>query len=86
MSATSDDFDMSTLQVIFNVGEMTACATQNVSITQDFDPEGTESFLASLRVDIFSYIAGIPSLVTVFIDDDDDGKLIAQITLYSIHI
>ncbi len=64
------------LSVLFESGvpEGTVrCATMNVSITQDTEPEGPESFTIS-EVFSMTYTFGIPSFVTVFISDDDDGK------------
>ncbi len=50
------------------------CATPTISITQDSDPEGAESFNIS-QVFSAAYTFGIPSFATVFISDDDDGKM-----------
>ncbi len=65
------------LGVVFQAGDAEGtvrCATQNVSISQDSDPEGTEDFII-LEVFSTEYTFGIPSFVTVFIGDDDDGKM-----------
>ncbi len=73
MDYATGDFPLS---VVFLSGDgdgAVRCATPTVSISQDSDPEGTEDFLI-LEVFSFEYTFGIPSFVTVFISDDDDGK------------
>ncbi len=77
-SADGADYDTGAfpLSVVFQAGDAEGifrCATPTVLITQDSEPEGTQSFTIS---EVFStaYTFGIPSFVTVFISDDDDGK------------
>lgn len=60
------------------------CATQNITIFQDLEQEGRESFILSFFATSEYNTDGV-TIVSVFIDDDDDGKEL-QFACTCIHV
>ncbi len=59
------------------------CATQKVAISNDLEQEGSEHFRLAIRFSLLFSFNGVPTIISVFIDDDDDGKSFSLLTIFT---